>query len=42
MNSETKREKVSFVIPCYNSTNTIGKVVQEIKEVMTKDMSRYD
>ena len=42
MSSETKREKISFVIPCYNSTNTIGRVVQEIKEVMTSDLNRYD
>lgn len=37
-----KREKISFVIPCYNSTNTIDKVVQEIKEVMNSTMSKYD
>lgn len=37
-----KKEKISFVIPCYNSTNTIGTVVQEIKEVMTTAMSEYD
>ena len=37
-----KREKISFVIPCYNSTNTIGSVVQEIKQVMQSDMSQYD
>lgn len=37
-----KKEKISFVIPCYNSTNTIGAVVQEIKEVMTTAMSAYD
>lgn len=42
MNSETKKEKISFVIPCYNSTHTIAKVVQEIKGVMQTDMSRYD
>ncbi|MCR5532178.1 MAG: glycosyltransferase [Lachnospiraceae bacterium] len=42
MGDEQKREKISFVIPCYNSTNTIGAVVQEIKEVMTTSMSRYD
>lgn len=41
MNQE-KREKISFVIPCYNSTNTIGAVVQEIKHVMETDMNRYD
>ncbi len=37
-----KKGKISFVIPCYNSTNTIDAVVQEIKEVMATDMSRYD
>lgn len=37
-----KKEKISFVIPCYNSTNTIEAVVQEIKEVMATDMNRYD
>lgn len=37
-----KKEKISFVIPCYNSTNTIGTVVQEIKEVMSTAMSEYD
>ena len=42
MNNETKREKISFVIPCYNSTKTIGCVVREIKEVMQNVLSRYD
>ena len=37
-----KKEKISFVIPCYNSTNTREAVVQEIKEVMATDMNRYD
>lgn len=36
-----KREKISFIIPCYNSTHTIGKVVEEIREVMTYSMSDY-
>ena len=40
--NEGKKEKISFVIPCYNSTNTIAAVVQEIKEVMTTEMSKYD
>ena len=39
---ENKREKISFVIPCYNSTNTIANVVEEIKKVMHSDMSSYD
>ena len=42
MNNEIKREKISFVIPCYNSTKTIGSVVREIKEVMQNVLSRYD
>lgn len=29
-------KKVSFVIPCYNSSATIGKVIDEIKETMEK------
>lgn len=37
-----KKEKISFVIPCYNSTNTISIVVKEIKEVMNNEMSEYD
>ena len=37
-----KREKISFVIPCYNSTNTIGVVVDEINHVMNTSMSAYD
>lgn len=40
--NENNREKISFVIPCYNSTNTIACVVEEIKEVMTGEMSGYD
>ena len=42
MESGVKREKISFVIPCYNSTNTIDVVVQEIKSVMEGAMQRYD
>ena len=42
MDISDKREKISFVIPCYNSTNTIAAVVQEIKEVMTGPMNAYD
>jgi undecaprenyl-phosphate 4-deoxy-4-formamido-L-arabinose transferase len=29
-------KKVSFVIPCYNSSQTIGKVIDEIKDTMEK------
>lgn len=39
--SERKHEKISFVIPCYNSTNTIAAVVQEIKTVMNCEMREY-
>ena len=32
---ETKKmKKVSFVIPCYNSSQTLGKVIAEIQETM--------
>jgi len=40
--SETVKEKISFVIPCYNSTNTIEMVVKEIIDVMDASMSKYD
>ncbi len=40
--NENKREKISFVIPCYNSTNTIAGVVKEIQGIMNGEMSRYD
>jgi len=39
---EKNKEKISFVIPCYNSTNTIGAVVQEIKMTMNRKMYRFD
>lgn len=39
---ESMREKISFVIPCYNSSHTIADVVEEIKKVMSDDMSSYD
>lgn len=43
MNEQTeKREKISFVIPCYNSTNTLPSVIREIKEVMTTELSFYN
>ena len=37
-----KKEKFSFIIPCYNSTDTIALVSQEIKEMMRSDLSEYD
>ncbi len=37
-----KRETISFVIPCYNSTNTVGAVVQEIREMMITQLTHYD
>lgn len=39
---EKGKEKISFVIPCYNSTDTIASVVQEIKTVMNTEMCIYD
>ena len=35
------REKISFVIPCYNSTHTIEKVVDEIEQVMREKLFDY-
>lgn len=35
-------ELISFVIPCYNSTDTIGAVVDEIAEMMETSMCEYD
>ena len=32
---------VSFVIPCYNSSRTLGKVVEEIRSTM-EGMKQYD
>lgn len=37
-----EKEKISFVIPCYNSTNTIENVVQEIKQVMSSKLIDYN
>ena len=34
------KKKVSFVIPCYNSSKTIGKVVEEIKVTM-EQLNQY-
>lgn len=33
-------KKISFVIPCYNSSKTLGKVIEEIKMTMEK-LSEY-
>ena len=33
--------KISFVIPCYNSSQTIGKVIAEIKDTMEK-LQKYE
>lgn len=35
------KKKVSFVIPCYNSSKTIGKVIAEIKDTMGK-LNQYE
>ena len=34
-------KKISFVIPCYRSALTIGKVVEEIRESMSGLADRY-
>ena len=36
------KEKISFVIPCYNSTNTLEAVVAEIEKMMTGQLPAYD
>ena len=36
------KEKISFVIPCYNSTNTLDAVVAEIEKTMTEQLPAYD
>ena len=36
------KEKISFVIPCYNSTNTLDAVVSEIEKMMTEQLSAYE
>jgi len=36
-----KKTKVSFIIPCYRSANTIKNVVDEIKDSMSK-LEKYD
>ena len=36
------KEKISFVIPCYNSTNTLDAVVAEIEKTMAEQLSVYD
>ena len=36
------KEKISFVIPCYNSTNTLEAVVTEIEKMMTEQLPAYD
>ena len=37
-----KKEKISFVIPCYNSTNTLDAVVAEIEKMMGEQLLAYD
>lgn len=36
------KKLVSFVIPCYNSTNTLDSVIDEIEETMVDKLSQYD
>jgi undecaprenyl-phosphate 4-deoxy-4-formamido-L-arabinose transferase len=38
----SEKELVSFVIPCYNSTNTLDRVVAEIGKVMTEKLSQFN
>ena len=33
--------KISYVIPCFNSQNTIVSVVKSIKGMMKKDLKKY-
>lgn len=40
--SVSKKEKLSFVIPCYNSTNTIGAVTEEIKKMVKDSMKDFE
>ena len=35
------KKKISFVIPCYNSSQTIGTVIAEIKETMVQ-LKQYE
>jgi undecaprenyl-phosphate 4-deoxy-4-formamido-L-arabinose transferase len=35
-------KKISFVIPCYGSENTISFVINELKEVMDNNHKQYD
>lgn len=37
-----ERKLISFVIPCYNSTNTIGGVVEEIDNIIQNKLLDYD
>lgn len=37
-----KKELISFVIPCYNSTNTLDIVVTEIQSVMKEKLKEYN
>lgn len=37
-----RKEKISFVIPCYNSTNTLDAVVTEIEKTMIGQLPAYE
>ena len=41
-NGNAKKERISFVIPCYNSTHTVGAVTEEIRAVMSGPLAEYD
>ena len=36
------KKKISFVIPCYNSTDTLDAVVTEIEKTMKEQLADYD
>ena len=40
-NFDDKRTKISFVIPCYRSENTLEGVIDEIRQTLS-EMSDYD
>ena len=35
-------DKISFIIPCYNSENYIGNTVNDLKLVIETELSNYD
>ena len=39
---KVEKKLVSFVIPCYNSTNTLDEVVFQIEDVMIHKLTKYE